>query len=259
MGSSNTSPQLPVAFNNQVFPAGLDLGRCDIRRALGHYRSTAATSYRAGMGVMLDSTGNVVVSDGTAVLGIAKFDKMTLGKSVVVNESVTFGSSAATKTLNHPSISNIVVRVGTAMTSTTYAVTTDYTLNTTNGTITHVASGSGGSIAFATPVYVSYTWSLTASDQAYNGTNFWNTQDAVTAQDLRITVIQPDATLYTTEFDTSQAYALTGATSNIYIGSAGIFTSSSSSAKLVGHCVKLPTAGDPFIGVEFLGTVVAQT
>lgn len=245
------------SFQTQLYPAGLDLNRSDINRALGVWKAASGATFRAGSPVMLNSSGEVVLSDGTAILGIAKWDKMTLGKSVIVDEVVNFGTSDATVTLKHPNISNVQVRSATGFGGTLYTITTDYTLNTTNGTITHVESG--GNIDETEPVYVTYTWDLVAADYDFQGRNFWNQLDYVTVQDGRIAVIQPPGQIFTTEYDTDQAYALTGANSNIYVNSAGQFTSVVGSNKLVGYVIHVPSAGDPFLGFEFKGTVTANT
>lgn len=259
MGHLN-SGLVPAAESLQLYPQGLHLYLTEAPNAKGTWKAREASTWRAGQAVMLNASREVILSDGTAVLGFAKYPKMSTGKSIIIDEAVTFGTSGATKTLAHPNISNVVVRSATGMSGTTYTVTTDYTLNTTNGTITHVPTGSGGNISAVTsPVYVSYTWDLTANDHAFEGTNFWGTQDWVTIQDGRITVIEAPATIYTVEYDTTRAYTLTSTGSNIYVNSSGIVTNNSSSAKFVGHCIKLPTAGDPWLGFEFKGELVARS
>lgn len=209
---------------------------------------------------MLNSSGEVVISDGTAVLGVAKWSKVSLGLAIVVDEEIEFAVAGETVTLAHPNVSNLQVRSAAGFAGAAYAAGgADYTLNATNGTITHVAAGGGGTIPLATTVYVSYGWSLTEADYAFEGKNFWNSNDYVSIQDYRIAVIQPPAMLYTAEYDTDQVYALSGANSNLYVNASGQFTTVAGGSKLVGHVVQIPSAKDPFLGMEFHGTLVANT
>lgn len=240
----------------KLYPSGLDLARCEILRARGTWKANAAGSFRAGAPVMLNSSGEVVLADNTSLLGVAKWPKMSLGKSLVVDEEVNFVDASATVDLAHPGISNVAVRSAVEGGGTQYTVTTDYTLNTTNGTITHVAIGS---IDEAAPVYVSYTWSLTADDYLFEGSNFWNVNDNVTIQDGHITVVQAPAKIFTTEFDTSKIYTKSGSGSNVYVNSSGVFTSTSSSNILCGYCINIPSAGDPYLGIDFIGMVAAHS
>lgn len=247
----------------EPFPAGLDLNRCDINGAcLGDWKAATSASFRGGSAVMQSSTGEIVAFDaanGSTLLGIAKWSKVSLGRSAVIDEEIIFGEDDATKTLAHAGLvaSSQVVRSALDQGGTTYTVTTDYTINTTNGTITHVSSGGG--IDPEEPVYVSYTWSLTEQDYLDQGKNFWNSNDYVTIQHGRITVIEPPALIFTTEFATERTYTLTGAGSNVYANTSGIFTNNSSSAKLCGKIVQLPAAGDPFLGFRFTGVVAANS
>lgn len=259
MGTLIGNPAKRASFQQQLFPAGLDLNRSEIHRALGVWKANAGTSFRAGSPVMLNSSGEVVLSDATSVLGIAKWDKITTKRTVVQDYPVVFGTSGATKNLK-PNIlaSTLQVRSATmeAGGGSQFTITTDYTVNLTNGTITHVG---GGGITATNTVYVSYARSLTEDDLQLEGKNFWQSLDYVTIQDGRITVIEAPAQVFTTEYDTVKVYALAGSNSNVYVNSSGLFTSDSSGAKLVGRCINVPSASDPFLGIDFFGQVVANT
>lgn len=263
MGTQNSGTRLS-AFSNQLFPAGIDLNRSRITVADGTWVAASAAAFRAGSPVMLDSNGAVVIADGTKrVLGVAKWPKVTLGTAVVVDEEVNFGSAGATATLAHPNISNIAVRSainggGTQYTDTVIDTGDDYTVNLTNGTILHIAALSNGDIDPTLPVYVSYTWSLTASDYQFEGLNFWNSNDYWTIQGGFGCVIEAPSKLYVTEYDTRQVYSLTAATSNIYVNSSGLFTTVIGSNLLVGKCISVPSAEDPFLGINFHGQVTAN-
>lgn len=255
MGSSGAKL---TAFQSSIFPSGLDLNRSEILRAKGTWKAATSASFRAGQAVMLNASNEVIISDATAVLGIAKWSKVTLGVSVNVDEPLVMTGTTA-QNLKRGNVSNVSVRSAVDQGGTAYTDTTHYTVNTTNGTVTRVAGG-GGFITDGQTVYVTYTYSLTEADYEFEGKNFWQSNDWVTVQDGRITVIEAPADIFTTEYDTSRTYALTGAAgSTLYINSSGIFTNSSSGAKLVGHVIQLPSAGDPYLGVRFIGQIVANT
>lgn len=260
MGSLIGNPAKRASFSTQLYPTGIDLTKSELPRVLGVWKAASGTTFRAGQAVMLNSNGEVVVSDGTSILGIAKWDKVTLGRSLEIDEEVTFGVSDASKSLKRSNLvsGSVVVRSAVEGGGTTYTVTTDYTIDLNSGVITHVETG--GAIDEANPVYVSYAWSFTEEDYEFQGKNFWQSADYVTIQDGHVAVIQNPAQIFTAEFDQSQAYALSGANSNIYINANGNFTSSSAgSAKLVGKCINVPSASDPALGVDFHGQVVAST
>lgn len=242
------------------FPQGLDMNRSEKNFMAGDWRAADSASFRQGQPLMLNSSREIVVSDGTSILGVAAWPKMSLGQSVVVDFPVTLTGTSAISLLKpgaHAPVANIKVRNNTvANGGTAYTVTTDYTVSTSNGTITRVG---GGGIASGTVVYVSYTYALIEADYLFEGKNFQNSNDWVTYQDNRIAVIEAPAKIYTTEFDQTQLYAYSGSGSTIYVNSSGQFTSDSSGNKLVGYCINVPGAQDPYLGVKLIGQVAANT
>lgn len=252
------SPRLG-AFQSDIFPRGLDLGRSVILQDTGIWRAADAADFEAGMLVAQDADGNIVKCDGSPVLGVAKWNKTTLWKATTVDEPVSFPSSGAAVGLKKPNVSNFQLRDTTDFGGSAYAAPGDYTLNATNGTLTH--AGGGSSIPVATTVWASYTFELSQKDLEFQGRNFFNFQDDVSIADGRITVITDASLLFTTQYDTSQVYTLTGATKNLYCGGAtggleGLFTSDSGEGEFVGHVVQVPTADDPFLGVRLGGDPV---
>ena len=139
---------------------------------------------------------------------------------------------------------------------------TDYTLNATNGTLTH---NGAGAIPVATPVYATYTYELSSRDLDFQGRNFFNFTDDVSISDGRVTVITNASMLFTSQYDSARVdYALTGTGKNLYCGGntadlAGLFTTDSSEGEFVGHVLQIPTADDPFLGVRLGGDPVIQT
>ncbi len=236
------------AFLNRIYPEGLDLGRCQINQALGVFVADPANTFRAGMAVMRGSTGLVIPSDGTDFLGVAKWNHATSLVSAAVDEQIVLVGTTATN-LKHPTVTNVRVASAAKGTGTVYVVTTDYTLSLPNGTVTR---NGAGAIATGATVFVTYTWAITESDLlALQGKNFWNTNDEVAMADGRCTVITDADLIYTTQYDTTKVYALTGATSDVYasVAAPGLFTSdNASSAVFVGRVFQVPTAADPFLG-----------
>lgn len=247
------------AFMNRVFPEGLDLGRCQIKEALGVYVADPATTFRAGMIVMQNASGLVLPSDGVNVLGVAKWNHATTMLSAAVDEAVVLTGTTASN-LKHPLVSNVRVASALKGTGTVYVLTTDYTVNTTNGTVTR---NGGGAIGSGSTVYISYTFQVSESDLLQlQGKNFWNSLDEVSQADGRCAVITDSELLYTTQYDTTRVYALTGASSNLYASVAlpGLFTTdTASSAKFVGRVFQVPTAADPFLGVRMVKTPLIGT
>jgi hypothetical protein len=236
------------AFLNRIFPEGLDLGRCQITQALGIYVADPTNTFRAGQIVMRNASGLVVPSDGSDVLGVAKWNHALTMMAAVADEAVVLTGVVASN-LKHPMISNVRVASAVKGGGTVYTITTDYTLSTTNGTITRVALGG---ITDGATVYVTYTWQITESDLVQmQGKNFWNTNDEVSQNESRITVITDAELLYTTQYDTSKVYSLTGANSNLYASATGLFTSTSGT-KYVGRVFQVPTAADPFLGLKLI-------
>ena len=264
MGSLNTAPQNFAAFQNQTFPNGLDLGRCVIQQDLGAYYAAPGASFYQGSLVAVDTAVQQIVpytGAGTAtfLLGVAKWSKTPSIFGTAVDEALVIPANAgvATFSLKHPNLVGGSVQIdsavqfgGTHYVGNSPGAGTDYTVNTTNGTITTVALGAFVAFAVPTTVYVSYTWTLSASDLLqFQGLNFWNLTDNVSIQDNRVTVITDWSMLFTTQYDTSQVYTV-GAV--LYANSTGHFTVAGApgvTATVVGRVFQLPSVNDPFLGV----------
>jgi hypothetical protein len=255
------SPRLG-AFQSDIFPRGLDLGRSVILQDVGVWKAAEAADFEAGMLVAHDAAGEVVKCTSKPVLGVAKWNKTNVYKAVNVDEPISFPASGDTVNLKKPNVSNLQIQDLPDLAGTPYTLTTDYTVSAANGTVTH--AGGGSSIPVATTVYVTYTFELSSSDFDFQGRNFFNFLDDVTIADGRITVITDATILYTTQYDTAQVYTLTGVTKNLYCGGAtpalaGLFTSDSGEGDFVGHVIQLPSADDPFLGVRLGGDPVIVT
>lgn len=258
------SPRL-AAFQSDIFPRGLDLGRSVILQDIGTFRAATAAEFEAGMLVAQDATGNIVKCDSRPVLGVAKWNKVNAYTATIVDEAISFPTSGSTVLLAHPNVSNLQIvstigGLGGAGTVYTGAGT-DYTLTAANGSLLH---NGAGAIPIATTVYVTYTYELSSRDLDFQGRNFFNFTDDVSISDGRVTVITDASMLFTTMYDTARAdYALTGTGKNLYCGGVtagleGLFTTDSGEGEFVGHVIQMPTADDPFLGVRLGGDPIVQ-
>lgn len=242
------------AFLNRIYPEGLDLGRCQISQSLGVFVADPTNSFRAGMLVMQNSSGLVIPSDGTDVLGVAKWNHTTALLAVAVDEAVVLTGTTPSN-LAHGTVSNVKVSSAAGGAGSDFTVTTDYTVNATNGQVTR---NGAGAIASGATVYVAYTFQIAANDLLQlQGQNFWNNVDEVSQADGRVTVITDADLLFTSQYDTSATYTMTGSGSDLYAatagGKAGLFTNSSAgSAQFVGRVFQVPTASDPFLGLRLI-------
>ena len=230
MGSINNGPRL-AAFQNDVFAAGLDLGRSVIGADLGVYLANAAATWRAGQILSRNAAGEMILCTGDDPYGVAKWNKVTLGNSVNVDEAVTFTGSGSTVNLLRGNVSNVAVRSAVDQGGTLFVLTTDYTVAAVNGTITH--AGGGSAIGVTDTVFVTYTFALTEADMQFQGRNFFNFVDDVSIAENRITVITDWSLLFTIEFDTSLSYTLTGTGSNLYCDANGQFTNDAAAGRFL--------------------------
>ena len=186
MGTLGLSGISPAAFRSDIFATGLDMGRFKGEFIPGFWKCNASATIRPGQLVSLNSSNELILATGASVLGVARFKKFTLGLAVNVDEAIVLTGTTAVN-LRRANVSNVQVRSAVQMGGTQYTGGgTDYTANTTNGTITRVALGA---ITDGQTVYVTYTFALTAADYQLLGQNFFNNNDDVTVADGRLAVI----------------------------------------------------------------------
>ena len=202
------------------------------------YRAVFATAdFIAGMVAKLeaDSDGNPVLkvanATDTALIGLFFCHKTTNFYRPITDESKTYGTSPNTAWalyLNHATLKSGSVKVTDSLGTTTYAITTDYTVNTTNGIITRTSTGSIGA---TDTVLISYMYedpTLTGLDQTMGS-------------GLAATLEDPGE-VATLVYDTSKAYALMG---DLYSDANGYLTSTDGGGTAVGKVTKVPTAENP--------------
>jgi hypothetical protein len=253
MGSIGSGPRL-AAFQSDTFATGLDLRRSEINRNLGVHKAKDTAIIRQGQLVALDANQELILAVSNNVMGVAKHNKMLLGKSLAVDEAVVLTGTIASN-LKRANVSNISVRSAPGMAGTQFLPIADYTENDTNGTITR---NGAGAIVSGSTVYVTYTFDMTQNDYQQQGLNFFGNNDDATTAAGRLTLVEGPALLFTTEFDTSRQYTLTGAGASLYCGGAtpalaGLFTNNPAEGRYVGRVRQLPSASDPFMGIEFTG------
>jgi len=236
---------------------GIDLKRSQYVNDYGNYVAASAADFQAGMLVSLDANQKIVKCTGSNPFGFAKFAKTTGRYATVVGEYVQLNALLATN-LAHANLfsggGTGTVRVGAALTGSAYTegATEDYVINYTNGTIAR--SDSGSTISDGGYVYVNYMYAMTAADEQHEGFNFWNKLDDVTIQDSRITVITPPGRIFTSQYDPAVTYTINA---TLYSGSSatdnlsGFVTTKTTSSAVIGKVFQLPTADDPYLGIEY--------
>jgi hypothetical protein len=248
MGSLLNSNRL-AAFNGDVYPKGLDLRRCIINNDPGVWEALSTATIRQGQFQAQDANGYLLPSAGADTVGVAKWNQQTTGVSVNVDEAITMTGTTA-QDLARGNVSNVSVRSAQNFTGTLYTVTTDYTVNAANGTVTRVG---GGTITDGQVVYVTYTYALTDGDFEIDGRDFRNqSNNDVLGNEGKLALITNWAQLFSIEYDTSVAYAMTGATSLLYVSSEGKVTSASGT-DAAGKIRQLPNSTDQFMGFLSFG------
>jgi hypothetical protein len=227
---------------------------------VGVYLANPAATFEQGSLVSQDATGLLVPCAGTPVLGVAKWNKAYTLTAALVDEPISFATVGGTATLKHPNVSRLQLRSAPNFGGSLYAVPGDYTITPLNGVLTQ--AGVGSTIPVGTAVYASYTYTLQPQDLQFEGRNFWNFVDDVSQADGRVTVITDASVLFTTMYDVTKVYTLTGHGKNLYCGGGvtsaltGLFTNDSAEGQFVGHVIQVPSADDPFLGVRLGGDPV---
>jgi hypothetical protein len=245
-----------VAYDGQIHKKGIHFGRTSAPEGLGTYTLVAGSSVRQGQfAAYANAAGEVNVSGGTGVIGMFRWGTAPLGYAVKVDVPIVLDGTAAVF-VGRGNISNVAVRE-TADFGSAFVVTTDYTVDATAGTITRVALGSIGD---GDTVYVTFTYALVDADYQFDGRSFRNnSNDFVTGHGSEtqpnVAIMTDRMKVFSTEYDTNKAYGLTS-NFKLYCSAAGIATSTSGT-DFVGVVSQLPTADDPFLGMELHGNPVA--
>lgn len=248
------------AFRVSSRAIGIDLMRTQYTRNLGTYVANASTTFRAGMLVSLNSAQEIVVCDGVAPFGFAKYTKANTLYAAVVAEQIQLTGVVATN-LAHANLwaaaGTGAVRVTdiTGVTVYTEGGGSDYTVSYVNGQVTRVG---GGTIGDGDLVLVDYQYQVSEQDLKFEGRNFWNFTDDVTIQGDKITVINDWSFIYTTQYDPSQTYAVNDVLLAGAVGDtkSGLVTKAGAGAH-IGRVFQPPTADDPFLGIRYVGGMLS--
>jgi hypothetical protein len=181
-----------------------------------------------------DASGNPVLkvadADDTNIIGIFFCHKVTSFYRPVVSEAQTFGTDPNTAWLVYLDHANL--RASSAIITDAdgdaYTVTTDYTVNTTNGVITRTSTGDIGA---TDTIYVTYSY----SDPNLSGI------DQTLGSGMAAT-LEDSGELATLVYDTSVAYTLMG---SLYVNSAGYITATDGGGSKIGVVTKVPTSDNP--------------
>jgi len=190
---------------------------------------SSSASFIAGYAATL-SSGVVTVADNTAsqkIIGLFNCHKTTSFYRPIINESGTFTGAGTTITLDHANLQSGSVRVTNSAGTTTYTLTTDYTVNTTNGIITQTSTGSIGT---TDTVLIDYRYqdpNLSGMDQ--------------TLGSGKAAIIEGVGEIATLVYETDAAWA---ENADVTVSANGLPTIGGTGT-VIGFVTKVPSADDP--------------
>lgn len=238
-----------------------------------------ADDYRAGMVAARDASGNIVVcgsandpDSGSKPIGILGEDRLTqsLQETTQVNEQVTITTAVAIALAHDdhvggtsstsPSLRAVVLANsggGTNAPGHVLVAGTDFTINGVTGVITPLANG--GANATGDVWDVTYAFLLNDDfEKNFRGVNFKGATDD-TEGSKKATVWKGSGEYETDQFDTAVAYSIG---TLLFVSKAnhpmgpGLFTVTSGGSvdggTATARVIKVPTASDPFLGLEFV-------
>lgn len=205
-----------------------------VRKLSGHIISgwrdvDADASFVSGYIATLDGTSGklVVASDSsTYVVGLFFCHKTTNFYRPVIDESITFTGAATTINLANAYVLQASVKV-TDTDGNAYTLTTDFTVNETNGQIIHTSTGSIGTTE---TVLVDYRYkdpNLTGIDQ--------------TLGSGKAAIIESNGEIATLIYETDAAWAINAA---VKVSANGLPTVGGGGTT-IGFVTKVPASSDP--------------
>jgi len=210
---------------------------------------------QAGMVAFLATNANGVTVATTAASGtipIGTFWK-DRAASYVRNwmESLTFNTNGIVTATKGNFLTAASVRVTNAAGTTAYVQGTDYNVTLANGVVTRIA---GGAIAAGATVLVTYRYTVQPGTEEWeNASTMFSTAqnyDRAANDTLgsgRMTIAEGDAKLYTDQYDPAQTYTLNAP---LRSNAASLWTSGAGVSSVCGRVIRVPTANDPFLGVD---------
>lgn len=246
------------AFRVSPRAIGFDHQRSQYRDAYGTYVADVNATFRAGQLVKLNSEQRVVVCNGADPLGFSKYNKANTLYAAVTGERIQLNGTDPTNLLH----SNLFVpgatggvRVGLTLDGTPYIEGTDYDVNYTNGQIQRIALGGIADHAY---VLVNYSYQLSEAELQMEGRNFWNQINDVDIQNGRVTVVNGKSIIFTTMYNPSLTYAVNDSlTAGTTADSLDGMVTKGGTGAFIGKVFQIPTATDPFLGITYVGSVLA--
>ena len=224
------------------------------------YTVDTGVNIRAGMVAFLTSVGGVAVAttaaSGTVPIGTFWKDRAATYIRTTI-ETKTF-ALAGTLTLSKGNVlSTGDIKVTNSTGTVVYTNGADYLVNTTNGIITRGA----GLIPPLATVIVWYKYSLLATQVIWDnvstkwtavGQNY-DRQPDDTLGSRKITIAEGLAKLYTDQYDVTRTYTLNQALrSDIN----SMWTNTGAVTSVIGRVLSVPSASDPFLGVQQITVAV---
>jgi phosphosulfolactate phosphohydrolase-like enzyme len=230
----------------------------DKKRGYAYYRPfydvDTNVQIQAGMVAFLASSNGVTVAttaaSGTVPIGTFWKDQ-SLGYIRSTVESKTFSSSNGINLSKGNVVSTATIKVTNSAGTTVYTQGVDYSVATTNGVLTRIGAGSIPALATVV-IWYQYTVSSTqvywdnVSTKFSSGYNY-DRQPDDTLGSGKITVAESDAKIYTDQYDVAQTYTINAA---LRSDSSSWWTTATTAYSVCGRVIKVPTAGDPFLGVQ---------
>lgn len=166
-------------------------------------------------------------------------------------DSLTFNANNIITVTKGNIQSTANVRVTNAAGTTTYNQGVDYSVNTVSGVITRIAAGA---ITAAQTVLVTYRYNVQAGTEEWeNASTQWSTAQNYdraandTLGSARITIVEGDAKLFTDQYDPTRTYTLNAV---LRSDAASLWTPAAGISNPCGRVIKVPTANDPFLGLD---------
>ena len=216
----------------------------------------------AGMVAFLATNASGVTVATTAASGTVPIGTFWKDSALsYIRSTIETGTFSAANTINLSKgnvLGTTFIKVTNAAGTTIYTQGVDYTVATANGVVTRLG---GGSIPALGNVVIWYTYTLQTTQVYWDnvstqytaaGQNY-DRQPDDTLGSGKITIAEGDAKLYTDQYDVNQTY-----TSNapLYSNNLSQWTTVAGYTSVCGRVIKVPTANDPFLGLQQITVAV---
>jgi len=193
-------------------------------------------------------TTATIAASGTIPIGTFWKDHETGFFKTTIQQG-TFNATTNQLSLNGGNVRGTnFIKVTNATSGVVYVQGTDYTVNLNNGVVTRILAAAGGTIPAAATIDVWYTYSLTAAQvQLFGvGANYDRSPDD-TQGSGKIAVVEGWGHIWTDQFDVTQTYALND---SLRSNAASLWTTATTAFSICGRVIHVPTASNPWLGVN---------